>query len=49
MKYRNTNTGEAFTLEEIKTAYEQFKHEMDFDSFEDFVDEFEEVEDEQEV
>lgn len=50
--YKNTVTGEVFTLDEIKDAYEQFKWDMkdSYDSFEDWFDEmcrrgdFEEIE-----
>lgn len=41
MKYRNINTGEIWTLEEIKEAYEQFKHETSL-SFEETMEDFQE-------
>lgn len=44
MKYRNRDTGATFTAEELKVAYDQFKHEMNFSSFDEFVEEFEKVE-----
>ena len=33
------DTGEIWTEKEIKEAYEQFKDEMKYDSFEDYMDE----------
>lgn len=42
MKYRNVNTGETWTLEEIKDAYEQFEHETDL-SFEETMEDFQEA------
>lgn len=52
MKYRNTNTDEIFTMDEIKDSYEQFKWDMktEYDSFEEYFEamcdrgDFEEVE-----
>ena len=44
-KYRNTTTGEIWTEEEIREAYEQFKHESSL-SFEETMEAFEEVEEE---
>ena len=44
-KYRNLDTGEVWTLEEIKQAYDQFRHETTL-SFEDTMMAFEELEEE---
>ena len=40
MKYRNIDTGEIWTLEEVKEAYEDFKSEIsdETNSFEDYLD-----------
>ena len=40
MKYKNVDTGEVWTLEEVKEAYEDFKHEIadEAKSFEDYLD-----------
>lgn len=37
--YRNTDTGEVWTLEEIGEAFKQFRHEMpeNYDSVADFI------------
>lgn len=43
MLYRNADTGEVFTLEEMKRLWEQFGHETKFDTFEDFLDAHEKV------
>lgn len=42
--YMNPDTGVTFTIEELKESFEQFKHEMSFDSFEEYLDEFKKVE-----
>ena len=52
MKYRNTNTGEVFTMDEIRESFEQFRYDMEteYDSFEEYFEamcdrgDFEEVE-----
>lgn len=36
--YRNIDTGELFTLEEIREGYEMFRGEMEYDSFEEYLD-----------
>ena len=39
MMYRNFDTNELFTEEEVKNLYEQFKDEIpDYDSFEDYIE-----------
>ncbi len=38
MMYRNFDTNELFTEEEVKRLYEQFKDEMPYDSFEDYIE-----------
>lgn len=40
MTYRNTSTGELFTLEEVKDLFEQYKWEMKqhFDSFDEYLE-----------
>ena len=38
MMYRNFDTNELFTEEEVKNLYEQFKDEMPYDSFEDYIE-----------
>lgn len=35
--YMNRDTGETFTMAEIEQLWEQFKDEMRFNSFEDFI------------
>jgi len=40
--YKNNDTGELFTIDELKTLWKQFKHEMDYDTFDDFVSTLEE-------
>ena len=40
--YRNTNTGEIWTLEEIKEAYEKFGNESSL-TFEEVMQDFEEI------
>ena len=42
--YMNKDTGVLFTLEEVKGLWEQFREEMEFDTFEDFLDTLEEKE-----
>ena len=37
-KYMNIDTGETFTLDELRELYEQFKGEMKFDTFGDFLE-----------
>ena len=52
MMYRNTNTGETFTMDEIRESFEQFRYDMktEYDSFEEYFEamcnrgDFEEVE-----
>lgn len=39
MLYRDIDTGEVFTIEELKEIYEQQKDEMSYDSFDDYMDE----------
>ena len=36
--YMDFDTGEEYTLEELKTIYNQFKDEMQYDSFEDYLE-----------
>lgn len=36
--YKDFDTGEEFTIEELKTIYNQFEGEMQYDSFEDYMD-----------
>lgn len=36
MKFKDLNTGEIWTLTEIREAYEQFADEMPYDSFEQY-------------
>lgn len=36
--YMNLDTGETYTLEEVKKLYEDFQNEMEHDSFEEFLD-----------
>ena len=38
MMYRNFDTNELFTEEEAKTLYEQFKDEMPYESYEDYME-----------
>ena len=38
--YKNIDTNEVYTLDELKESFEQFKHEMSFDTFEDYMDHF---------
>ena len=44
MKYMNKDTGEVFTVKELVELWEQFAHEMEFESFEEFIETLEEVE-----
>jgi len=45
MNYRNTNTGEVFTLEELKEIWEQFGYESKHDTFEDMLEDLGEIPD----
>ena len=36
--YKDFDTGEEYTIEELKAIYNQFKDEMQYDSFEDYMD-----------
>ena len=42
--YMNKNTGVLFTQDEVETLWDQYKEEMEFDTFEDFLDTLEEKE-----
>lgn len=42
--YMNKDTGNLYTAEELEVLWEQFKDEMEFETFEDFVDTLEEKE-----
>ena len=42
--YRNRDTGEIFSSEELKKLWGQFGHETKFDTFNDFIDSLEEIE-----
>jgi hypothetical protein len=52
MMYINTNTGEVFTMDEIRESFEQFRYDMEteYDSFEEYFEamcdrgDFEEIE-----
>lgn len=37
-KYRNIDTGEIWTEDEIKEQFEMFKDEMQYDSLDDYMD-----------
>ena len=43
-RYLNKDTGELFTEHDLKVLWDQFGHEMKFDSYDDFTDSLEEVE-----
>lgn len=36
--YENVDTGLDFTLEELEQLYKHYKHEMNYHSFEEFID-----------
>lgn len=38
--YRDINSGEEYTLEELRKTFEQFKDEQSFESFEDYLDHY---------
>lgn len=38
MRYKNFDTGEEYTLDELKATYKQFENEMQYDSFEDYLE-----------
>lgn len=38
MRYKDFDTGEEYTLDELKTTYKQFEDEMQYDSFEDYLE-----------
>lgn len=42
--YMNKDTGNLYTTEELEVLWDQFKDEMEFETFEDFVDTLEEKE-----
>lgn len=37
-KYRNIDTGEIWTEEEVRKEFEDFKDEMSYESFDDYMD-----------
>ena len=37
MRYKDFDTGEEYTLDELKTIYNQQEDEMQYDSFEDYL------------
>jgi hypothetical protein len=38
MRYMDFDTGEKYTLDELKAIYKQFEDEMQYDSFEDHLE-----------
>lgn len=36
--FQDFNTGEIYTLEELKQLFEQFKNEMNYSSFDDYLE-----------
>lgn len=38
MRYKDFDTGEEYTLDELKATYKQFENEMQYDSFEDYLE-----------
>lgn len=38
MRYKDFDTGEKYTLNELKATYKQFENEMQYDSFEDYLE-----------
>ena len=38
MRYKDFDTGEEYTLDELKAIYKQFEDEMQYDSFEDYLE-----------
>ena len=38
MRYKDFDTGEEYTLDELKATYKQFENEMQYDNFEDYLE-----------
>ena len=38
MRYKDFDTGEEYTIDELKVTYKQFENEMQYDSFEDYLE-----------
>ena len=38
MRYKDFDTGEEYTLDELKATYKQFENEIQHDSFEDYLE-----------